>query len=76
MAKLHGDERRMAGHPTKKETARRKGASDLATAMMDDLIGSLRGRYKSKDSPVEAFQRERRIEDRIKSRKLHNLGGA
>jgi hypothetical protein len=76
MAKLHGDERPMPGHRTKKETACRKGTSGLAPAIMDDLIGSLRGRYKSKDSLVEAFQRERRIEDRIKSRKLQNLGGA
>ena len=74
MAKRRSTKRHTVGQAIKKETPRREGAVEPTTTTLDDLICSLRGRFKGKGSLVEACQRERRRDDRIKSRKLKSWG--
>jgi hypothetical protein len=48
--------------------ARHEAVKNANTSATEDLIHSLVGRFKGKDSLVEALGRERRLDDLIRSR--------
>jgi hypothetical protein len=69
MAKRNSSTRRTPRHA---DTAGREAVEDSSTAATGDLIHSLVGRFKGKDSLVGALGRERRLDDLIRSRKLRS----
>lgn len=71
--------RRAKQSPTKSKTSPkppdlRQGSEDRASEMISDILRRLRGSCKGKGSLVKGLQRERRRDDRIKSRKLEIWG--